>query len=634
MALVSNAFLLLNMTKRVRFSIAQPITIVGWYVARHISFGSYSAANPDSLRYISAICLLSLNATAAGPLMEGLDNSQDYVWSQAFFYGIWAAILYFVVASLMAVTFWGASSGHYAKDFNLTPSQRTLMLQTIMFLMYLLLGALVFSQIENWRYLDAVYWANVTLFTIGFGDFAASTNLGRALLLPYSFVGVISLGLVISSIRSMILERGRRRLDARMEEKKRRRIIRTMTKKGHDEILSPIERGDGISTWDEDHAYLPRNEFDRRRTEFLLMRKIQQQASIRRKWMAMAVSTSVWIVLWLVGAVIFLKCERPYQPTWTYFDGFYFCFVSFTTIGYGDRAPQSNAGKSFFVFWSLLALPTMTILISNAGDTVVKFVKDATIRLGAITILPGEEGFTGNVKYVTNRATLGRMFKESATPAQLREVHQHKRLFVTADASRKSTDVEKQHQNGSSGSSGSVKEKGRETSKHKLCVPNPPPGRASLSHVRDRLGELPTGTEFHLLLVKEIQAVFQHLNDEPPRRYSFEEWAWYLGLIGEDERDPGTHRKVTPNVHHKRHHHKKSHHHHHRKNKDKAPGPKTDASAGPGGEGEDPLKWSWVGNRSPLMGGQEESAWILEKLTERLQESLWETRMDEEDVDL
>lgn len=29
-ALVSNLFLLLNMARRVRFSIAQPITIVGW----------------------------------------------------------------------------------------------------------------------------------------------------------------------------------------------------------------------------------------------------------------------------------------------------------------------------------------------------------------------------------------------------------------------------------------------------------------------------------------------------------------------------------------------------------------------------------------------------------------------------
>lgn len=31
MAVISNVFLLLNMTRRVRFSVAQPITIVGWY---------------------------------------------------------------------------------------------------------------------------------------------------------------------------------------------------------------------------------------------------------------------------------------------------------------------------------------------------------------------------------------------------------------------------------------------------------------------------------------------------------------------------------------------------------------------------------------------------------------------------
>ncbi len=31
-ALVSNLFLLLNMAQSVRFSVAQPITIVGWYV--------------------------------------------------------------------------------------------------------------------------------------------------------------------------------------------------------------------------------------------------------------------------------------------------------------------------------------------------------------------------------------------------------------------------------------------------------------------------------------------------------------------------------------------------------------------------------------------------------------------------
>ena len=585
---------------------------------------------------------MALTATAAGPLTQGLTQPLDeYVWAQAFWYGIWAAILYFVDASLMLVTFWGASSGHYAKDFNLTPSQRTLMLQTILFLMYLLLGALVFSTIEGWKYLDAVYWADVTLFTVGFGDFAASTNLGRALLLPYALIGVISLGLVISSIRSMILERGRRRVDARMEEKNRRRTIKAMSRRGRDDILEPL-RSDTLSQWDDEHADLPGSEFERRRTEFLLMRKIQQQASIRRKWLALAVSAGVWVLLWTIGAVIFMQCEKPYQ-NWEYFDAFYFCFVSFTTIGYGDRTPESNAGKSFFVFWSLLSLPTMTVLISNAGDTVVKFVRDATIRLGNITILPGEDGFTGNAKYVTNRLTMGHTFQGATAGIREHEEHQRRMKSLHGATGHPVNDEGKhaEQSNGSSNRQGSVKSSGSQKDlkrgRSRLLSPESkyPLGRRSLSRVRDRLNDLPTGTEFLLLLVKEIEAVSQHLREPGPRRYTFDEWAWYLGLIGEDESDPDNHRKATPKKKEKR----GKHHHHsaHARRKGKETHEAADETPTVGemqarldAVEEDPLKWSWVGNRSPLMGGQEESEWIQDKLMERLQESLLESQMDEE----
>ena len=81
MAVVSNMFLLLNMTRRVRFTIAQPVTIIGWY--------------------ISAILLIALLGSAAGPLYEGFKHpTEELIWSQAFYYGMWAAILYFVDASL------------------------------------------------------------------------------------------------------------------------------------------------------------------------------------------------------------------------------------------------------------------------------------------------------------------------------------------------------------------------------------------------------------------------------------------------------------------------------------------------------------------------------------------------------
>ncbi len=170
-----------------------------------------------------------------------------------------------------------------------------------------------------------------------------------------------------------------------MVEKKRRRLLRRMTMQGKDGILQPInDPHEPVSPVSED-GHL--TELERREVEFNLMRKVQTISAKRRRWAALVISTGTWLVLWLVGAKIFQECEVDYQG-WSYFDGFYFAFVSLTTIGYGNLTPVSNAGKSFFVFWSLLALPTMTIMISNAGDTIVKSMKDATNRLGTLTILP------------------------------------------------------------------------------------------------------------------------------------------------------------------------------------------------------------------------------------------------------
>ncbi|EAQ85221.1 hypothetical protein CHGG_09235 [Chaetomium globosum CBS 148.51] len=389
-AIVANMALLLNMTRRLSFAIAQPVTIIGWY--------------------ISSFALISLTATASGPLVVELDD--EFIWSQAFYYAIYSAVLYFLVASLMVVTYLGAQAGRYPKDFVLTASQRTLMLQTIMFLMYLLLGALVFCEVESWSYLDAVFWAAVTLFTVGFGDLYATTPLGRALLIPYSLVGIISLGLVIGSIRSLVLDRGKQRLGNRMLEKKRRRTLRRMTRTGKDEVLIPI-RDDPPTVVAVRTDTSELTEFERREREFNIMRKIQDVSAHRRRWFAMGVSTGTWLVLWLAGAKVFQKCEERYQG-WSYFDGFYFAFVSLTTIGYGDITPVSNAGKSFWVFWSLLALPTMTVLISNAGDTIVKGIRDATDQIATVTILPGEQGYKKDLKRLLRTFSCGVLFKESA----------------------------------------------------------------------------------------------------------------------------------------------------------------------------------------------------------------------------
>lgn len=549
-------------------------------------------------RYISAFCLIALDATAAGPLSEDLKFPQEeLLLSQAFYYGIYAAILYFVVASLMVVTFWGASTGHYGKDFELTSSQRTLMLQTIMFLLYLLLGALVFSKIEGWKYFDAVYWADVTLFTVGFGDYTCQTTLGRALMMPFALIGIISLGLVIGSIRSLILERGRRRMAARMEEKRRRRVVRSITLRG-DEILEPIRQDIEISPNPSDKAIA--TEFERRRAEFELMRKIQSTSSVRRRWAAMAISTGVWLVLWLVGAVIFQAAEEPYQH-WSYFDSFYFCFEALTTIGYGDVTPISNAGKSFFVFWSLLALPTMTVLISNAGDTVVKFIRDGTIRVGNVTILPGEEDFVGNVKHIISKLTCGKVCPRhlnTAAPGVIvdRSKQTDERLDEVLTDSDNQSHNSVQDENRGRPTNSAVDQRvgqSRRPEHDRNASTYTSRVRRDLSRLRDPSDDLPIGADFHFLLISEIQVIATHLKESKPRRYTYEQWAWYLRLIGEDERSAETHRRAKAIKRHQE---------------------SSDSDA--------EMTWSWIGDRSPLMGSKEESEWILERLVDRLRESL------------
>ena len=92
-------------------------------------------------------------------------------------------------------------------------------------------------------------------------------------------------------------------------------------------------------------------------------------------------------LLLCVGAVVFWQAEKKSQGL-TYFQAIYFCYVSLLTIGYGDLSPTSNAGKPFFIVWSLIAVPTMTILISDMGDTVVVSFKRGTFRLADWTVLP------------------------------------------------------------------------------------------------------------------------------------------------------------------------------------------------------------------------------------------------------
>ncbi|TVY82823.1 Outward-rectifier potassium channel TOK1 [Lachnellula suecica] len=558
-ALTANFFLLLNMAQRVRFSIAQPVTIIGWY--------------------LSSFTLVGLCACASGPLL--IEPRDRYAFSQAYYYAAFAAVIYFIVATLMLGTVYGAWKDYYPKEFQLTMPQRTLMLQTISFLTYLIAGAAVFGHIEGWALLDALYWADVTLLTVGLGDFSPSTHTGRALLFPFAIGGIIIIGLVIGSIRSLVLERGAAKMDARRIEKERRRIVEKVQKKTDGEILKPVTDDQAPIAPDTREEMTER---DRREREFTLMRTILRRAHKRQLWISLVVWGSSTMVLWLAGAAVFQATESA--QGWSYFMALYFSYTSLLTIGYGDFYPTSNSGKPFFVLWSLLAIPSLTIVISKMGDTIVKEVEDLTLWIANITILPGEKGV---------RSAL----KEGATKLSGSKIFSGRRNLFTppgilGEMGNRDSDSEDEGEARNEPDSAAQRALGDRAE-------NEQKGANKFAKEGKQLPE--DKHEYHVLLIKEIGKVMKHLRSSPPRQYTYDEWSWYLKLIGEDEGSADLHRE--PNT--------------------KPTGEGKGLGTGVGqkqGNDKVPDKWSWVGERSPLMGGKEEAEWVLERLVKNLEWAL------------
>jgi potassium channel subfamily K len=351
-------------------------------------------------------------------------------YTQGFWYAIAAAAFYTICSMILMVNMLGYFLGHYPENFALSDSQRTLILQTMAFFIWLGGGAAVFAKLEqdagedSWRFADALYFCDVTILTVGFGDLVPTTDLTRGIVFPYSVGGTIILALIVSSLYTAVRELGDEKIVQKHADRMRERVAeRTVTnsfdlrhrereahhlirkrKLGFPRISAPSKprpfrtpMGESVQQTSTiprvAHAFgiasskpkimLLKEEKDR----FEAMRKIQADSHKFKRWMALFWSVTTFSILWCVGAVVFWITEGETQNL-TYFQSLYFCYVSLLTIGYGDLAPRSNSGRCFFVIWSLIAVPTMTILVSDLGDTVVANFKRWSDELADFTVLP------------------------------------------------------------------------------------------------------------------------------------------------------------------------------------------------------------------------------------------------------
>lgn len=520
------------------------------------------------------------------------------MYSQAYWSAVIAAILYFILGSILMINMLGYFLGKYPQHFSLTDDQRTLILQMTGFVIWLLIGAAIFQRVLNISFADALYFSDITVLTLGFGDVIPHTTVAKGLIWPYAVIGIVMLGLVVGSIHQFAREVHYDNVVLKHIEHKRqttfdRTIMSEQLRNAHEPpekaIIVPKHTGHRSRSHHHRHhrhhrdgpiqntinALAPgrrptllvmREEKDR----FDAMRAIQYETMRFRRWNDLITSIIVYAIVWTGGALVFWRLEDM-----TYFNGLYFCFCSLITIGYGDITPQSNAGRPFFVMWSLIAIPTMTMLISQMSDTVVAAYKHSTERFSDYFIMPRQGAYKG----ILARVPLLRQW------IVIRQEKQRLRRGFEVG-----TDADETAQEDDRASAASNAQDRAPVLPLRPRSGDGHPLRTIEELARD---ENPSPFELAQQLAFAIRRTTHDVREGKHKRYTYEEWVEYTRLI--QFTDPNSRPRSSAG-------HGQAFH----------------SSTSVDEDEYGVLNWDWIGENSPMLANQSEPEWIVDRLCESL----------------
>lgn len=82
------------------------------------------------------------------------------------------------------------------------------------------------------------------------------------------------------------------------------------------------------------------------------------------------------VSLLLVGTWVFHQVEG-----WGYLDSFYFSAISLATVGYGDFAPKTAAGKLLTVFYVFAGFGLLAAMLTLFANALIQSVREAREKL-------------------------------------------------------------------------------------------------------------------------------------------------------------------------------------------------------------------------------------------------------------
>ena len=259
---------------------------------------------------------------------------------------------YFTVRVLRARDLWDVSQSNQL-------SGKLIVSQVVGIISFVVLMMGLFVWIENWTWVDTLYFTMVTIATVGYGDFSPSTQVARLLAAILILISTLFIFVFISMLFDYYT------------------AVR---------ITKAVER----------------NKSKERRKKFVDDASTMRQSMLIREQLKLdeLSSNSRKIPEWIVHGIIFLfwtfgwalfftfsdsvdsKTGQIYQNT--FIDGIYFAVVTASTVGYGDIGATTVSQKLFasiFIFWGVTTLAKLGASLSDAlKSQQAELEKDAIIN--------------------------------------------------------------------------------------------------------------------------------------------------------------------------------------------------------------------------------------------------------------
>lgn len=221
---------------------------------------------------------------------------------------------------------------------------RVMLLFLIGVLHFLGLGVIEFMALEPTKihtFTDALYFCFVLLTTVGYGNtISPSTPTSRLFTVAYSAYGLIVFGAgtsIVSGALSVLVA-------------KLKKLMTTTLPHSPEVETPPKVKEEAANIFEPSAAYYTVRDMNRALLAFLIVN--------------------------FGSAAIYMSTESG----WKYADGLYHCFMTATTIGLGDIAPTSQAGRGFAIVHMVGSVVLFGMIIGSILDALDRRALEAQKR--------------------------------------------------------------------------------------------------------------------------------------------------------------------------------------------------------------------------------------------------------------